>query len=112
MTSGIPSADFQLPLENIPHRFGQGFLRDHAGKILTDPKIAVVELVANSWDAGADMVEINWPTSLGEFITISDNGTGMTSDEFITRWSQYSYNRRDEQGTDVFFPENNLDSLP
>jgi len=88
-------------------RFGSGFLKDHAGKILTDPKIAIVELVANSWDAGADLVEITWPDEYGEDIIIKDNGTGMTHDEFINRWIELSYNRRDEQGPDVVFPTGN-----
>lgn len=91
----------------IAPRFGSGFLKDHAGKILTDPKIAIVELVANSWDAGADLVEITWPDEYGEDIIIKDNGTGMTHDEFINRWIELSYNRRDEQGPDVVFPTGN-----
>lgn len=94
-------------LVGIAPRFGSGFLKDHAGKILTDPKIAIVELVANSWDAGADLVEIIWPEDYGEEIIIKDNGTGMTHDEFINRWSELSYNRRDEQGPDVVFPAGN-----
>lgn len=91
-------------IEGILPRFGPGFLKDHAGKILTDPKIAIVELVANCWDAGADLVDITWPENFGETISISDNGIGMTYDEFISRWYELSYNRRDEQGPDVIFP--------
>jgi hypothetical protein len=94
-------------LAGMAPRFGSGFLKDHAGKILTDSKIAIVELVANSWDAGADLVEITWPDDYGEEIVIKDNGTGMTYDEFINRWIELSYNRRDEQGPDVVFPTGN-----
>jgi hypothetical protein len=34
--------------------FGESFLNHHAGKIITDPYYAIVELVANCWDAGAN----------------------------------------------------------
>jgi hypothetical protein len=57
-------------LENLVPSFGPGFLKDHVGKILTDPRIAIVELVANCWDAGADLVEISWPNTPGGEIII------------------------------------------
>ncbi len=100
----------QLSLEGMPPRFGPGFLKDHAGKILTDPKIAIIEIIANCWDAGADLVDITWPDTMGDEITISDNGIGMTYDEFSERWNELSYNRRDKQGVDVIFPPGNQKS--
>jgi hypothetical protein len=90
--------------------FGEGFLRDHAGLIMTDPKIAVVELVANSWDAGADQVTITWPEKYPGFMAIEDNGTGMTFNEFTRRWPELSYNRIEDQGDDVDFPSDNRKS--
>ena len=42
----------QIPLLDVPFSFGPKFLQDHAGHIMTDPRIALVELVANSYDAG------------------------------------------------------------
>jgi hypothetical protein len=97
-------------LESFAPQFGDGFLQDHAGRILTDPNIAIVELIANSWDAGADCVEITWPQqNEGEFV-IADNGSGMTFEEFRRRWSQLKYNRRQEQGNDVEFPAGNQKS--
>ena len=51
----------QIPLPDVPFSFGPKFLQDHAGHIMTDPRIALVELVANSYDAGAPLVEITWP---------------------------------------------------
>lgn len=33
--------------------FADRFLQDHAGRIITEPRIAIVELVANAYDAGA-----------------------------------------------------------
>jgi hypothetical protein len=92
-------------------RFGPNFLEDHARRIITDPKIALIELVANCWDAGADRVDIVWPEqSVPDLIKIKDNGTGMTYDQFIRRWRELNYNRRKSQGEDVIFPSGNRGS--
>lgn len=87
-----------------PFLFGSGFLHDHAGQIIDDPSIAIVELVANAYDAGAYRVEIFWPNLPGEALSISDDGTGMTPEEFERRWKTLSYDRAAEQGPEVEFP--------
>lgn len=85
--------------------FGEGFIEDHAGKILTHPDIAIVELVANSWDAGATKVDIIWPTEINGVFQIRDNGSGMTKEEFESIWPELTYNRVKKQGIKVQFPE-------
>lgn len=86
-------------------------MEDHAKKIVKDPNIAIVELVANCWDAGADTVKITWPSdSSPEPIVIEDNGTGMSLEEFYQRWRHLNYNRIQYQGTQVTFPEGNRSS--
>ena len=89
-----------------PFTFGERFLEDHAGQIITEPRIALVELVANAYDAGASQVDITWPEKDGDLFAVSDDGHGMSPDEFARRWRQFSYNRREEQGEDVQFPKN------
>lgn len=85
--------------------FGDEFMRQHAGQIISDQNYAVIELVANCWDAGATRVDIKWPDSDGEF-AISDNGIGMTKNELFYRWGKLNYNRLEEQGgKDVVFPK-------
>ena len=37
---------------DVPFSFGPKSLHDHAGHIITDPLIALVELIANAYDAG------------------------------------------------------------
>jgi len=56
--------------------FGPKFLEKFVGKhILYDPRIAIVELVANAWDAGAKKVTITWPSSGNEqHFSIEDDG--------------------------------------
>jgi hypothetical protein len=88
--------------------FAPQFLEDHARRLVNDPSIALVEIVANSWDAGADNVKIAWPEdAIPETIAVEDNGTGMTREQFLQRWLELNYNRRRAQGDDVEFPPDN-----
>lgn len=62
------------------------FLDRYTGRISSDPKTAIMEIVANAWDAGATKVDITWPLeSIGGTISIQDNGSGMTDEEFVAR---------------------------
>ena len=88
--------------------FGEGFLEDHAGRIISDPQIAIIELVANSWDAGARNVEILWPEGLYGQFSIVDDGEGMTKEEFEKIWLELSYNREQKQGTSVRFHDSSI----
>lgn len=65
--------------DDAPITFGQKFLERHAGYIMSDPAIALVELVANCYDAGATRVNIQWPNDYDGIFEIADNGVGMTS---------------------------------
>jgi hypothetical protein len=98
-----PAAD-GAPVQLSLH-YDENFLIYHAGSIIHAPEVAIVELVANCWDAGADTVNVTWPKSHDEVLAIEDNGTGMTREEFERRWLTLNYNRRLEQGDEVIFPE-------
>lgn len=78
--------------------FGEGFLEDHAGSIIREPRVAIIELIANSYDAGATEVRIEWPSEVGGAFSISDNGAGMTKADFDVRWKTLSYDRQASQG--------------
>ena len=96
-------------VEKIPITFDEKFINDYARRLVKDPEVAIVELVSNCSDAGANHVKIDWPDGqFGDF-TISDDGTGMTYDEFINIWNTLSYNRR-QHGRDIEFPLGNTDS--
>lgn len=76
------------------------FLESWAGSIITNPTIAIVELVANCWDAYATEVKITWPDTAAERqFSISDNGLGMTREEFQYIWRAMSYDRVSRYGT-------------
>lgn len=84
--------------------FEEGYLRKSLGAISNDPLAALTELVANAWDAGASKVNIGIPANYGEQLSITDDGTGMTRDEFHSRWMTLGYNRVKNQGKYVDFP--------
>ncbi|MBW4523513.1 MAG: ATP-binding protein [Scytolyngbya sp. HA4215-MV1] len=82
-------------------KFSGNFIYRHAGSIALNPEFAVVELVANSWDAGSEKVEITWPKAENTIFSIKDNGEGMTEEEFSSRWDSYYYERNKYQSREV-----------
>ena len=89
-------------------QFENGFIERTYPSIVSDMSIAFAELVANSWDAGATRVDITIPNKKGEPIIIEDNGSGMTDDEFRSRWMIFAYNRVNHQGEYIeFFASDN-----
>lgn len=80
--------------------FDDRFLDRYAGAIISDPAVAIVELVANAWDAYATHVDIVWPKrTKGIPFSISDNGKGMTPEQFRRRWKTLDYNRLADEGS-------------
>ena len=54
------------------------------------------EVVANAWDADAELVRIIWDRPAGR-IVIADDGTGMTTAEVNERFLKVGHSRRDAQ---------------
>ncbi|SAL24641.1 hypothetical protein AWB71_01328 [Caballeronia peredens] len=76
------------------------FLESWAGPIITNPSTAIVELVANGWDAYATQVSITLPDAKANVpFSIVDNGKGMTLAEFQYIWRAMSYDRIAKFGT-------------
>jgi hypothetical protein len=98
---GNSAQDSQMAWE-----FGEAFLDQFAGRIISDPSVALVELVANAFDAGAWQVSIIWPSDPYGYFAIEDNGVGMTTAQFEHRWRSWSYNRVREQGANIEYPAN------
>lgn len=71
---------------------------EHLGINLYSNVPAVLsEIVANAWDADAELVEITVDNSTG-IITIQDDGTGMDRDGVIDRFLAVGFKRREELG--------------
>jgi len=93
--------------------FDERFLGKYAGSIMSDPTTALVELVANAWDSFATEVNIQWPEISSKTpFTIRDNGSGMTKEEFSTRWRTLDYDRTLHQGDTALPPEDLRDARP
>lgn len=86
--------------------FDERFLNNYAGTIVSDPSTAIVELVANCWDAYATEVRITLPNAKNaRHFKIEDDGNGMTRDEFEYIWRTWSYNRIAAQGKKTLPPD-------
>lgn len=87
-------------------KFEEDYIFRNNRSVTSSPDIALTELVANAWDAGASNVEITLPKNEEESaISILDDGCGMTKEEFEERWMTLNYNREKHQGKYVLFPE-------
>jgi hypothetical protein len=91
---------------NYSVTYEDGFLLREIGSIGSRADIAITELIANAHDAGATDVNIIIPLELNQYVTVEDNGTGLTNSDFEKRWLKLRYDRRKHQGLFVEFPEN------
>ena len=77
---------------------------EHLGlKMYTSLPAVIAEYVANSWDAGATVVDINVPTdpiSKKYAIIIQDNGFGMTTTEVQRKFLIVGRHRREDEDAD------------
>jgi hypothetical protein len=93
----------KTPLQNS--LFEEDYLLRELGQLGTQPQLALTELVANAWDAAASKVALILPDALGELLTVTDDGHGMTPDQFKVRWMTLGYDRTRHQGVNVEFPK-------
>ena len=78
MTSSNPSNE-----RDIRFTVSSALLKELGERLVGRPAVALAELIKNSYDADATKVEVH----LGEdSLVISDNGQGMTENEFETFW--------------------------
>lgn len=87
-----------------PSLFEEDYLLRELGQVAHVPQVALTELVANAWDAGATRVNLILPDEIGGTLTVTDNGHGMTPTQFKKRWMTLRYDRLKHQGPNVEFP--------
>lgn len=93
----------ETPLQ--PSLFEEDYLLRELGQVAHVPQVALTELVANAWDAGATRVDLILPTEIGGTLTITDDGHGMTPAQFRRRWMTLRYDRLKHQGANVELPQ-------
>lgn len=84
--------------------FEEDYLLRELGQIAHVPQVALTELVANAWDAGASRVDLMLPDEIGGSLIVTDDGHGMTPEQFKRRWMTLGYDRLRHQGQNVEFP--------
>ena len=84
--------------------FEEDYLLRTLGRIAHDPDVALTELVANAWDAGASSIDITIPTEKQNTLVVADDGHGMSTVQFKIRWMTLGYDRVKHQGQNVEFP--------
>jgi hypothetical protein len=101
------------PLSSAPLQgclFEQDFLVRTLGSIVQSAEVALTELVANAWDAGAAEVKITVPEGDNdEVLVIQDDGVGMTAEQFREKWMTLGYDRVRRQGIWAEFPAERAD---
>jgi len=73
-------------MERLPFTIDAKLLRELGERLVGKPSIALGELIKNSYDADAEVVNIQFDQSDNGSIVVSDNGHGMTFDEFKGYW--------------------------
>ena len=91
-------------MDNSNVSFEEKYIFRNNRSITSNNDIALTEFVANAWDAGAHNVDITIPFEEHEEIIVEDDGTGMTDEEFRSRWMTLNYDRQKRQGKEVVFP--------
>lgn len=91
-------------MDNSAVYFEENYIFRNNKSITSNNDIALTEFVANAWDAGAHNVSITIPYEEHDEIIVEDDGTGMTDEEFRSRWMTLNYDRQKRQGKEVAFP--------
>jgi len=70
-------------------------LQELGERLIGRPAIALAELAKNAYDADASVCQIEFKDNQ---IIITDNGSGMASDEFISRWMRIGTTHKAAEG--------------
>ena len=68
--------------------------------LITDDEVAVFELVKNSFDAGADTVQLYFDSNR---VVIADNGSGMSQSDLTDKWLFVAYSAKREPNAKADF---------
>lgn len=71
-------------------------VRELGERLVKEPEIALLELIKNSYDADATVCDLK---AIGdEELVVSDDGRGMTLDEFISAWMRIGTSSKEKNG--------------
>lgn len=86
--------------DNLHFDVSTGLKRVLGRELITDDEVAIFELVKNSFDAGADSVQLYFGDDM---IVIADNGSGMSYEDLTGKWLFVAYSsKRSDRSADDF----------
>lgn len=86
--------------ESLHFDVSTGLKRVLGRELITDDEVAIFELVKNSFDAGADSVQLYFGDDM---IVIVDNGSGMSYEDLTSKWLFVAYSsKRSDRPADDF----------
>ncbi|BAJ73208.1 hypothetical protein MTES_0244 [Microbacterium testaceum StLB037] len=95
----VSSAEEGAPDETYEMKISMSVLEALGINLYSNAAAVVSELVANAWDADANLVEINWNAGGDDaFVEISDDGRGMTREELKRKFLTVGYSKRTTEG--------------
>lgn len=80
-------------IDNLQFRVSAELKNILGRDLITSPDIAILELVKNSYDAHASKVEITFDD---DYLSIADNGKGMSKDDLINKWLFVAYSAKSD----------------
>jgi signal transduction histidine kinase len=78
-------AEKVLDKGTIPFQAEGRLLQELGERLVASPEVALVELIKNAYDADSPSCEVRLDQG-GKTLVISDQGHGMTYDEFVGKW--------------------------
>jgi HSP90 family molecular chaperone len=79
----MPNTSTLIESGNLPFTIESRIIRELGERLVKEPEIALLELIKNSYDADATKAQVSFAPGS---ITVTDDGVGMTIDEFKNGW--------------------------
>jgi signal transduction histidine kinase len=94
--SALPQDDEVLDSGTLTFTVEGRILRELGERLVKQPEVALVELIKNAYDADAKTCQVNYEPP--ERIIVTDDGHGMTFDEFKNGWMRIGTSAKATEG--------------